>query len=60
MSPAKQSSPSGEIGGGRGGLSVLLTVQFMGAANDNILKGLLSFSVIRGIWAGRLGDGGQG
>ncbi len=50
----------GEIGGGRGGLSVLLTVQFMGAANDNILKGLLSFSVIRGIWAGRLGDGGQG
>ena len=32
----------------------------MGAANDNILKTLLSFAVIDGIWAGELGKGGQG
>ncbi len=32
----------------------------MGAANDNILKTLLSFAVVRGIWSGQLGEGGQG
>ena len=33
----------------------------MGAANDNILKALLGFAVVRGgIWAGELGEGGQG
>jgi len=28
--------------------------------NDNILKVVLTFMVINGIWAGQLGDGGQG
>jgi acyl-[acyl-carrier-protein]-phospholipid O-acyltransferase/long-chain-fatty-acid--[acyl-carrier-protein] ligase len=33
----------------------------MGAANDNILKMLLSFAVVSGgIWGGNLGEGGQG
>ena len=33
----------------------------MGAANDNILKMLLSFAVVSGgIWGGNLGKGGQG
>ena len=41
-------------------LPALLVAQFMGAANDNILKTLLSFAVIDGIWAGELGKGGQG
>lgn len=42
------------------GLSALLMAQFMGAANDNILKTLLSFAVVGGIWKGNLGEGGQG
>jgi len=42
------------------GLSALLVAQFMGAANDNILKTLLGFSVVRGMWEGKLGEGGQG
>jgi hypothetical protein len=32
----------------------------MGAANDNILKTLLGFAVVRGMWEGKLGLGGQG
>ncbi|TWU00797.1 Lysophospholipid transporter LplT [Stieleria varia] len=28
--------------------------------NDNILKVILTFTVIRGVWEGKLGDGGQG
>ncbi len=44
----------------RKGLVSLLVAQFMGAANDNILKTLLSFAVVRGIWEGKLGEGGQG
>ncbi len=43
----------------RGFLSLLVT-QFFGAANDNILKGVLIYMVIDGAWAGRLGSGGQG
>jgi MFS family permease len=43
----------------RGFLSQILT-QFFGAANDNILKGVLIYMVIDGAWAGRLGPGGQG
>ena len=42
------------------GLSALLVAQFMGAANDNILKTLLGFAVVRGMWEGKLGEGGQG
>lgn len=44
---------------GRGFLS-LLTTQFFGAANDNILKGVIVFMVIDGVWKGQLGEGGQG
>jgi acyl-[acyl-carrier-protein]-phospholipid O-acyltransferase/long-chain-fatty-acid--[acyl-carrier-protein] ligase len=44
---------------GRGFLS-LITTQFFGAANDNILKGVLIYMVIDGAWAGQLGSGGQG
>jgi len=44
----------------RGFLS-LVTTQFFGAANDNIIKGMLTFMVISGgIWEGQLGAGGQG
>lgn len=43
----------------RGFLS-LLVAQFFGAMNDNILKGVLTFMVINGAWAGQLGKGGQG
>ncbi len=43
------------------GFSALLATQFFGAANDNILKGLLGFAVAAGgIWSASLGDGGQG
>lgn len=42
-----------------GFLSLLLT-QFLGAVNDNILKGVLIYMVIDGTWAGKLGSGGQG
>ncbi len=43
----------------RGFLSLLGT-QFLGAANDNVLKGVLTYMVIDGAWAGDLGAGGQG
>jgi len=43
----------------RGFLSLIVT-QFFGAANDNILKGVLTYMVIDGAWTGRLGTGGQG
>ncbi len=43
----------------RGFLSLIVT-QFLGAANDNILKGVLIYMVIDGAWQGRLGTGGQG
>ncbi|MGB7346376.1 MAG: MFS transporter [Pirellulaceae bacterium] len=43
----------------RGFLS-LLASQFFGAMNDNIIKGVLTFMVIDGAWAGQLGKGGQG
>jgi acyl-[acyl-carrier-protein]-phospholipid O-acyltransferase/long-chain-fatty-acid--[acyl-carrier-protein] ligase len=38
----------------------LVVTQFFGAANDNILKGILVYMVIDGAWAGQLGSGGQG
>ncbi len=43
----------------RGFLSLVAT-QFFGAMNDNVLKGVLTFMVIDGAWAGQLGTGGQG
>lgn len=43
----------------RGFISLVVT-QFLGAVNDNILKGVLIYMVIDGSWAGRLGPGGQG
>ena len=43
----------------RGFLS-LLVVQFFGAANDNVLKTILVFLVVDGVWRGELGEGGQG
>lgn len=43
----------------RGFLALIIT-QFFGAMNDNVLKGVLTFMVIDGAWAGRLGEGGQG
>jgi len=43
---------------GRGFVSLLVT-QFFGAANDNILKQVLTFMVATGIWAQALGEGGQ-
>ena len=48
------------VGSGTKGLTALLVAQFMGAANDNILKTLLSLFVVQGIWEGKLGEGGQG
>jgi len=48
--------------GSQRGLTALLVAQFMGAANDNILKTILGFAVVTGgIWEGKLGEeGGQG
>ena len=43
----------------RGFVSLICT-QFFGAVNDNLLKGVLTFMVIDGVWSGRLGAGGQG
>ncbi|MBM4093385.1 MAG: MFS transporter [Planctomycetes bacterium] len=43
----------------RGFVSLILT-QFWGAANDNVLKGVLIYMVIDGAWKGGLGPGGQG
>ncbi len=43
----------------RGFLSLVWT-QFFGAANDNVLKGVLVFMIIDGVWKGQLGAGGQG
>jgi acyl-[acyl-carrier-protein]-phospholipid O-acyltransferase/long-chain-fatty-acid--[acyl-carrier-protein] ligase len=43
------------------GFMSLIAAQFFGAANDNIIKGVLTFMVISGgIWDGKLGAGGQG
>lgn len=42
------------------GFTSLLATQFFGAANDNILKGVLTYMVIaQGTWDGQLGEGGQ-
>lgn len=38
----------------------LVAAQFFGAMNDNLLKGVLMFMVIDGVWSGQLGEGGQG
>jgi len=44
----------------RGFISLIVT-QFFGAANDNILKQVIIFMLISGVWANRLGgDGSQG
>jgi len=42
------------------GFAALVVTQFLGAVNDNILKGVLIYMVIDGSWTGRLGAGGQG
>ena len=42
------------------GFAALVVTQFLGAVNDNILKGILIYMVIDGSWSGRLGAGGQG
>lgn len=42
------------------GFMSLVATQFFGAMNDNVLKGILTFMVIDGAWAGQLGTGGQG
>lgn len=42
------------------GFLSLIAAQFFGAMNDNVLKGILTFMVIDGAWAGQLGAGGQG
>ncbi|WP_162006742.1 MFS transporter [Roseimaritima sediminicola] len=42
------------------GFASLLVTQFFGAANDNILKFVLTYMVITGgVWADQLGKGGQ-
>jgi MFS family permease len=41
------------------GFLALIVTQFFGAANDNILKGVLTFMVVDGLWSGQLGTGGQ-
>ncbi len=42
------------------GFNSLLITQFLGAANDNILKQCLTFMVATGIWSGSLAEGGLG
>lgn len=38
---------------------VLMAVQFLGVANDNALKGVLTFLAVDGLWSSTLGSGGQ-
>lgn len=38
---------------------VLMAIQFLGVANDNALKGILTFLVVDGLWSSELGSGGQ-
>lgn len=38
---------------------VLLVAQLLGAANDNLLKGVLTFCAVDGLWSSSLGSGGQ-
>ena len=54
--PASQAQSWNSV---RGFLALVVT-QFLGAVNDNILKGVLIYMVIDGSWTGRLGAGGQG
>lgn len=42
------------------GFNALIVTQFFGAANDNLLKTVLTFMVINGIWADAFGKGSQG
>ena len=64
-STTKPKSPSADAVGedeplyNQGYLS-LLSTQFWGAANDNILKQSLTFMVATGIWSGRFGMNGLG
>ena len=44
----------------RPGFLSLVAAQFFGAMNDNVIKGVLTFMVISGVWKGQLGAGGQG
>ena len=57
--PDSQRRPAQSSLLGRAFLS-LLTTQFFGAANDNLLKTVIVFMVLDGVWNGQLGDGGQG
>ncbi len=40
------------------GFLALIATQFFGAANDNILKGVLIFMLVNGVWKGELGGPG--
>lgn len=40
--------------------NALLVTQFLGACNDNVLKQLIALQIVGGVWADRLGEGGQG
>ena len=44
----------------KSGFLSLIWTQFFGAINDNILKQVLIWMLIYGIWKGQLGDGAQG
>lgn len=44
----------------KGGFFPLIWTQFFGAINDNILKQVLIWMLIFGIWKGQLGNGAQG
>lgn len=57
--PSEQATSSERQQSGRG-LTALTVTQFLGVLNDNILKGIVTYMVIDGLWAGQLGDGGQG
>lgn len=41
------------------GFLALVSSQFFGAANDNVLKQILTFMVATGLWSGAMGRGGQ-
>ena len=44
----------------RSGFFSLIWTQFFGAINDNILKQVLIWMLIAGVWKGQLGEGAQG
>lgn len=56
---AVETNVSGERGIASRGYIALLVTQFLGAANDNVVKMVITYMVTTGIWREQAGEGGQ-